>query len=250
MNYGSLGGVIAVIAVLILIKKLIIKPLLKMIIRIILILGGIAFLVSAFSGKANAQGLSDNRYEKSYTYQSPDDGKTYGATISIESSSGETWNLRYDLENNEAEDKYVYKRLSADGKIGDTITATITSEYEGTFLGLTIMPKEDGRWQEGVQYTSLAGSSEKNTITKEITVEPGVSDIQITLSSHNSSFVSKKPGCMDIVFTLEMEGHNATAAKFSGLGKLIITVFCAAMFLIILAGILTKINKKKNKLTL
>lgn len=253
MNLGSffsMGGVLLVIAVFILINKLIIKPILKLIFRVILILLGVAFLYSVFSKDANAEGLSDNRYETSYTYEDPEDGKIYGAIITIESSSGETWNLRYDLENNELEDNYVYKRLSADGKVGDTITATITSEYDGTFLGLTIMPREDGKWKEGTQFTSLAGSSEKNTITKDITVEPGVSDIQITLSAHNASFVSKKPGCMDIVFTLEMEGHNASAVKNSNVGKLLLTIFAGAMFLIILAGILTKINKKKNKLTL
>lgn len=253
MNSGSffsMGGVLLVIAVLILINKILIKPILKTIFRIILILLGIAFLYSFFSKDANAEGLLDNGYEKSYVYQSPEDGKTYGATITIQSSSGESWNLRYDLENNEIEDNYVYKRLSADGKTGDTITATITSEYDGTFLGLTIMPREDGKWKEGVQYTSLAGSSEKNTITKDVTVEPGVSDIQITLSAHNASFVSKKPGCMDIVFTLEMEGHNASVQKSSNVGKTLLTIFACAMFLIILAGVLTKINKRKNKLTL
>lgn len=213
---------------------------------LLLILGAISLSLSVnLSSKADSNVL----YTKEFTYEDPSTGQLHGAVLEIKTTSEETLTVREDKMNDESADKYIYYRLSADGKPGDTITATITTEHNGTFLGLTVMPKVDGKWQKGVQFTTFVTEGSPNSLTKDYIITPDVTDLQITGSAHTNAFSSKKPGCMDIVFTIEMQGHTEIKQKDGSFGKLLITIFCGTMFLIILAGILAKINvyKERNK---
>lgn len=197
-----------------------------------------------FSAKAFA---FNNTYEKEWSYQGSDSKKPSGCKLSISSDSETDWNLREDKINEESEDHFVYYRLSADAKVGDTITLSLESDCNENYLGLTVMPRKDGKWQEGDQYRALIGKTESNKIEKTITLEPGISDVQITFSDYPDMFSSKKPGSLDVVFILELEGHNETTKQPSNLFKTLLTIFAAAMALIIVAGIMSKVSAAKKK---
>lgn len=244
---STMGGVILILFGVFAVGRFIVKRILRRIVSIIIILIGIALLVFSVSEKADAE--SKYFFSKSWTYKA--DGQSEkGADITISFNDDDEHILREDFVNDETVDNYVYYRLSSDGKVGDSVTVTISSDYPGTFLGITIMPKKDGKWLEGSQYALHIEDDPEavKEITQTITVEPDVTDVQIALQAHPTSFTSKKPGCMDVIFTLEMNGHNEIKEKNGDGLKLIATIFGGLMFLIILAGILSKVNVyKQNK---
>lgn len=212
---------------------------------LLLMVLGVVFFVLSVSLDSDA--FEGNVYTKDFSYTNPSTGKTTGATLEIRSSSETDWNLRIDEQSDANENGHVSYRLSADGKPGDVISATITSEYEETYLGLTFMPKRDGKWQKGSQFTTFVKDGSPDTLKNEYIITPDDSDLQVSFAAYSNMFAAKSPGSVSIVFTVEMNGHHEVTRSNSNLGSLLLTIFCGAMFLIILAGILSKINAHKQK---
>lgn len=185
-----------------------------------------------------------NTYEKTFTY-TRGDGKTFGATVTIKSSAETDWNLRFEKENDETTDNYVYYRIIADGNPGDVIDVSLTTEYPDTLLGVTMMPRINGSWKSGTQKTLFA-TAEDNSINLSYTIDQNASDLQVAASAYSKSFSSKKPGSMDVILTIETPLHTDTV-KSEGGGRFFITVVISVLFLVALSMFMGKRSAMKNK---
>ena len=199
------------------------------------------FFVAGTSVRAEGQ---PNTYEKTFTY-TRGDGKTFGATVTIKSSAETDWNLRFEKENDEATDNYVYYRIIADGNPGDVIDVSLTTEYPDTLLGVTMMPRINGSWKSGTQKTLFA-TAEDNSINLSYTIDQNASDLQVAASAYSKSFSSKKPGSMDVILTIETPLHTDTV-KSEGGGRFFITVVISVLFLVALSMFMGKRSAMKNK---
>ena len=205
------------------------------------IITAIAFLSAGSS--ARAEGVP-NTYEKTFTY-TRNDGKTFGATVTIKSSAETDWNLRFEKENDETTDNYVYYRIIADGNPGDVIDVSLTTEYPDTLLGVTMMPRINGSWKSGTQKTLFA-TADDNSINLSYTIDQNASDLQVAASAYSKSFSSKKPGSMDVILTIETPLHTDTV-KSEGGGRFFITVVISVLFLVALSMFMGKRSAMKNK---
>ena len=185
-----------------------------------------------------------NTYEKTFTY-TRNDGKTFGATVTIKSSAETDWNLRFDKENDETQDNYVYYRIIADGKPGDVIDVSLTTEYPDTMLGVTMMPKVNGSWKSGTQKTLFA-TAEDNSISLSYTIDQNASDLQVAASAYSKSFSSKKPGSMDVILTIQTPAHTDTV-KTEGGGKFFLTIVVSVLLLVALSMFMGKRSAMKAK---
>ncbi|MBR5761998.1 MAG: hypothetical protein IKX87_08265, partial [Lachnospiraceae bacterium] len=181
---------------------------------------------------------------KTFTY-TRGDGKTFGATVTIKSSAETDWNLRFEKENDETTDNYVYYRIIADGNPGDVIDVSLTTEYPDTLLGVTMMPRINGSWKSGTQKTLFA-TAEDNSINLSYTIDQNASDLQVAASAYSKSFSSKKPGSMDVILTIETPLHTDTV-KSEGGGRFFITVVISVLFLVALSMFMGKRSAMKNK---
>ncbi|SCX14546.1 hypothetical protein SAMN02910339_02010 [Lachnospiraceae bacterium YSD2013] len=205
------------------------------------IIAAIAFLSAGSSARAEGE---PNTYEKTFTY-TRNDGKTFGATVTIKSSAETDWNLRFEKENDEATDNYVYYRIIADGNPGDVIDVSLTTEYPDTLLGVTMMPRINGSWKSGTQKTLFA-TADDNSINLSYTIDQNASDLQVAASAYSKSFSSKKPGSMDVILTIETPLHTDTV-KSEGGGRFFITVVISVLFLVALSMFMGKRSAMKNK---
>ncbi|MBR6308726.1 MAG: hypothetical protein IKR39_08980 [Lachnospiraceae bacterium] len=199
------------------------------------------FCVSASSARAEGE---LNTYEKTFTY-TRNDGKTFGATVTIKSSAETDWNLRFDKENDETQDNYVYYRIIADGNPGDVIDVSLTTEYPDTMLGVTMMPKINGNWKSGTQKTLFA-TAEDNSINLSYTIDQNASDLQVAASAYSKSFSSKKPGSMDVILTIQTGLHTDTV-KTEGGGKFFLTIVVSVLLLVALSMFMGKRSAMKQK---
>lgn len=197
----------------------------------------VIFTASARSFAAN------NSYESSFSFDT--EKGSFNAKMSLSSNGTEDWNLETVKVNDQYADGYAWIELKAHAEVGDTITGTVSSDTSGAYLGVTVMPQKEGKWEDGKQYTATVGEEEV-VKSQEYVIEEGVSRVQVTLCEYPDMFAAKKPGSAQIVLNIYV---GDTPMESSGhLGRNIIILLAATFVALLIAGAAKKvIRAHKNK---
>lgn len=209
-----------------------------------------------FAVTLSALSISLNAYAASNTFSGETKLSISGSTecttsYSIVNSSEANWALETSKENDAKKDGFVDLTLTSHAELGDKINAKISSDTKGTYLGITIMPRVNGRWEPGVSTAFLAGDEERYEASLDYTIGKDVSEVKVVLCNHTSMFESKKPGCVDVVMNIAVgdnEIAEPVAKKETGLlSNPISLAFIIIMILLITYSVSKKVSAHRNK---